>query len=179
MRAKILPAQTALIIIDMQKDYCCKGGIFDRRGFDVTPCRQLAVRLSRFLNDARKALKHIVHVKMTKIPGLLSPPREEHYRRLGIDRKVRSDLRGILQGSPAGRGDSHRQVQLFGVCLNLPRSVFAVQWHQDYAHRRRCHKCLRRVNRTRRLHAGLLHCGPFRPDGGDESGGQEVVPGQH
>lgn len=87
MRAKILPAQTALIIIDMQKDYCCKGGIFDRRGFDVTPCRQLAVRLSRFLNDARKALKHIVHVKMSKIPGLLSPPREEHYRRLGIDRK--------------------------------------------------------------------------------------------
>ncbi|MGB6066435.1 MAG: cysteine hydrolase [Desulfomonilaceae bacterium] len=87
LRAKVLPEQTALLIIDMQKDYCCKGGIFDRRGFDVTPCRKLATRLGRFLSEARKTLGHIVHVKMTKVPGLLSPTREEHYRRLGIERK--------------------------------------------------------------------------------------------
>jgi ureidoacrylate peracid hydrolase len=79
--AKVLPKHTALIIVDMQRDYCCKGGIFDRRGFDVNPAR-----LNGFLGKARKVLKHIIHVKMVKVPGLLSPAKQEHYGRLGIER---------------------------------------------------------------------------------------------
>lgn len=86
LRAKILPEQTALMIIDMQRDYCCKGGIFDRRGFDVTSARQPATRLNSFLGRARKLLKHIVHVRMPHSPGLISPAVAEHYGRLGIQR---------------------------------------------------------------------------------------------
>ena len=86
LKSKVLPDCTAVLIIDMQRDYCCKDGIFDRRGFDVTPAEQLAERLNRFLGEARRALKHIVHVKMTKVSGLISTSAAELYERLAVER---------------------------------------------------------------------------------------------
>lgn len=83
---KVNPAWTALLIIDMQKDYCCEGGSFDRRGFDTMPARLLAPRLNIFLDCARKILAHVVHVKMTKIPRLRSEANVEQYSRLAIER---------------------------------------------------------------------------------------------
>jgi ureidoacrylate peracid hydrolase len=84
---KAAPEQTALIVIDMQKDYCCEGGVFHRTGFDVEIAKALAMRLNVFLNHARKVMKHIIHIKMTKIAGLSSPAALEHYQRLGIERR--------------------------------------------------------------------------------------------
>ncbi len=84
--AKVRPEQSALVIIDMQKDYCCEGGAFHRRGFDVVPAQRLAVRLNRFLDDARRVLRHVVHLKMTKVQELSSAPSADLYRRLGIER---------------------------------------------------------------------------------------------
>lgn len=63
-----------------------QGGIFDRRGFDITLAEDLATRLNRFLGRARRVLPYIVHVKMTKVPGLLSPSAAEHYERLAVER---------------------------------------------------------------------------------------------
>jgi ureidoacrylate peracid hydrolase len=87
LRSKVRPEHTAFLIIDMQKDYCCEGGTFDRRGFDVKPAQHLAVRLNDFLDKARAILTWIIHLKMTKIPGMVSPASTELYGRLGIDRK--------------------------------------------------------------------------------------------
>ncbi len=87
LKHKVPPEQTALIVIDMQKDYCCEGGTFDRRGFDVKPAQQLAVRINAFLDKARAKLNLIIHLKMTKIPGVVSPASTELYERLNVDRK--------------------------------------------------------------------------------------------
>jgi ureidoacrylate peracid hydrolase len=87
LRIKVAPEQSALIIIDMQKDYCSEGGAFHRMGFNVEPAKALASRLNGFLTHARKVLKCIVHMKMTKIAFLSSPAGLEHYQRLGIDRQ--------------------------------------------------------------------------------------------
>jgi ureidoacrylate peracid hydrolase len=86
LKNKVALEQTALLVVDMQKDYCCEGGIFHRTGYDVEIAKALAIRLNLFLNQARKALKCIVHLKMTKISCLSSPAALEHYRRLGIER---------------------------------------------------------------------------------------------
>jgi ureidoacrylate peracid hydrolase len=86
LKQKVVPQHTALVIIDMQRDYCCPGGIFDRRGFDIGPATALAERLDRFLGTARGALPHIVHLRMVKVPGLPSPASNEHNARLGIAR---------------------------------------------------------------------------------------------
>ncbi len=87
LKAKIEPASTAFIIIDMQKDYCCEGGTFHRRGFDIEPAQKLAARLNLFLGKARRALKYVVHLRMTKVPDLSSKVSAELYERLGIERK--------------------------------------------------------------------------------------------
>ncbi len=86
LKKKVQPAHSALLVIDMQKDYCCEGGIFDRRGFDIKAAQELAPRLNHFLERARKALKLIIHLKMTKIPGLLSEAMQEEYARHGVER---------------------------------------------------------------------------------------------
>jgi len=75
LKVKVNPAHTAVLVIDMQKDYCCDGGTFDRRGFDVKPAQRMAVRLKDFLDKARAARTRIVHLKMTKIASLVSPHR--------------------------------------------------------------------------------------------------------
>jgi len=102
LREKVLPEHTALLIIDMQRDYCCEGGIFDRRGFDIGPARDLAARLNHFLDKVRGKLPHIVHLRMMKVPGLPSPASAEHNKRLGIDRKYDPAFGAFYQVEPKG-----------------------------------------------------------------------------
>lgn len=92
LSAKLNPESTALVIIDMQKDFCCEGGSFHRRGFDVKPAQRLAGRLNTFLGKARKVLKHIIHLKMMKVPELSSPVINEHYSRLNMERHMDPSL---------------------------------------------------------------------------------------
>src|SRR5512137_1640332 len=100
LKSKVRPEHTALIVIDMQKDYCCEGGTFDRRGFDVKPAQHLAVRLNHFLDKTRGVLRWIIHLKMTKIPGLVSPASTELYERLNIERKPDPALAEFYEVTP-------------------------------------------------------------------------------
>ncbi len=104
LKTKVDRDRTAVAVIDMQRDYCCEGGIFHRRGFDIIPIRELADRLSLFLDRVRPALKCIVHLKMTKLDELSSPAAKEQYDRLGIDRKYDPDYAGFYGVFPR-RGD--------------------------------------------------------------------------
>jgi ureidoacrylate peracid hydrolase len=86
LRAKLNPESTALIIVDMQKDFCCEGGVFHKRGFDIRPAQQLAKRLNSFLKEARRILKHIIHLQMMKRPEFTSPVVNELYGRINMKR---------------------------------------------------------------------------------------------
>jgi ureidoacrylate peracid hydrolase len=88
LKTKVHPGHTALVIIDMQRDYCCEGGVLEKLGFDIDPPKKLAPRLNQFLNQARTILKFIVHIKMELNPFLRSPAIAEHYERVGLQRKV-------------------------------------------------------------------------------------------
>lgn len=52
---KIAPAHTALLVVDMQNDFCADGGLVSRDGRDVTPAQRLALRLPRLIDTARSA----------------------------------------------------------------------------------------------------------------------------
>lgn len=52
---KVAPAHTALLVVDMQNDFCADGGLVSRDGRDVTPAQQLATRLPRLIDSARAA----------------------------------------------------------------------------------------------------------------------------
>ncbi len=92
LRAKLNPESTALIIIDMQKDFCCEGGTFHKRGFDIRSAQKLAKRLNMFLKEAREVLKHIIHLPMIKKPEFTSPLVDDLYSRINIERSYDSTL---------------------------------------------------------------------------------------
>jgi len=87
LKIKVRPDHTALIIVDMQRDYCCEGGIFEKMGFDLENPKKLAPRLNEFLNKARRILKFIIHIKMEFNPYLRSSALVEHYERVGLKRE--------------------------------------------------------------------------------------------
>lgn len=48
------PASTALVVIDMQNDYCSPGGDFDKRGISVAPAQGIVPKIQRLLDSARE-----------------------------------------------------------------------------------------------------------------------------
>lgn len=87
LKIKVNPERTALVIVDMQRDYCCEGGVFEKMGFGLEAPKSLASRLNGFLNKVRPVLKFIVHIKMELNPHLRSPVLAEHYERVGLQRE--------------------------------------------------------------------------------------------
>ena len=100
LQKKVDPAHTALVVVDMQRDYCCSGGILTRMGFDITPVQALAPRLAGLVDQARKALVPIIHLKMAILPELRSPALAEHYRRAGLERPLDPSLSEFFEVVP-------------------------------------------------------------------------------
>merc|ERR1711939_976297 len=53
--ASLSPQTTALVVIDMQRDFCEKGGYFDCQGYDVSDARAIIPVLQDLLDAARKS----------------------------------------------------------------------------------------------------------------------------
>ncbi len=60
---KVDPRHTALLVIDMQNDFCAAGGLIDRAGRDRKPLAELGDRLPAFIDMARAAGNLIVFVR--------------------------------------------------------------------------------------------------------------------
>ncbi len=65
------PAHTALLIIDMQRDFCCAGGSFDRLGVDISAYPPVVERIGELL-AARQAGVLLVFIQMTVLPNRAS-----------------------------------------------------------------------------------------------------------
>lgn len=63
LRDKAQNDHTALIVIDMQNDFCARGGLVDKGGRDVSDAQAMAARLPALINCARKAGVLIVFVR--------------------------------------------------------------------------------------------------------------------
>lgn len=50
---KVEPAHTALVVIDMQNDFCASGGMVSRDGRDISEAQRMAERLPELLDCAR------------------------------------------------------------------------------------------------------------------------------
>ncbi|MST31738.1 isochorismatase family protein [Acidimicrobiaceae bacterium USS-CC1] len=87
------PCHTALVIIDMQRDFVAPDGVFGRLGVDLSMYPPMRRRLVRLLGAARGAGVLVVHVAMTSLPG----------RRSDSPAQIRFNLRmheGVRAGGP-------------------------------------------------------------------------------
>ena len=57
-------AETAVIVVDMQNDFCSKGGLFDRAGINISAVQKAVGPTRRVLSAAREAGITIVYLKM-------------------------------------------------------------------------------------------------------------------
>ena len=90
------PARTALVIIDMQNDFCAPGGFGERLGNDVAPARAIIPAIGGLLRAARAAGLLVIHTREGHAPDLSDCPPSKLKR-------SRSQGAGIGDVGPLGR----------------------------------------------------------------------------
>ncbi|HSK16846.1 MAG TPA: isochorismatase family cysteine hydrolase [Gaiellaceae bacterium] len=66
------PDHTALVVVDMQRDFCAPGWAFDRLGVDISMYTPMIPRLARMIEGAREADVPVIYMQMTVLPNRAS-----------------------------------------------------------------------------------------------------------
>jgi nicotinamidase-related amidase len=74
------PKTSALIVVDMQNDFCTKGGHYEKAGKNLNQIQSIIPQLSKLIHTAREYGIPVIYVQNTQIPGgsYLSPPAIAH-----------------------------------------------------------------------------------------------------
>lgn len=90
---KIDARQAAVIVVDMQNEFCAPDGYVARQGWDIRPMQAMASQLAAFIAQAREFVP-IVHVRGQYEPEMMPPQMVERLHRLGIPPYCQPDTKG-------------------------------------------------------------------------------------
>jgi nicotinamidase-related amidase len=99
----VTPSHTALLLVDMQRDYVEAGGALDQLGVNLSMYPPMRPRLAGLLEAARRAGVTIVHIQMTTLPGRKSDSPAQIRFNLRMHAAARADgppLSYTISGTP-------------------------------------------------------------------------------
>src|SRR5574341_1856469 len=85
LEQKVAPTYAALLLVDVQNDFCAEGGFFQRAGYDLSNLQRAVPPLVRLLEHARRAGVLVVFIQAIYDPQVLSGPMRERNRRRNLE----------------------------------------------------------------------------------------------
>jgi nicotinamidase-related amidase len=91
------PNTTALVVIDMQRDFLDQDGYVGSMGYDVSVTRKTIEPTATVLARLRQLGFHVIHTRESHTPDLADCPQTKHWRSMNLSAK------GIGDQGPLGR----------------------------------------------------------------------------
>jgi ureidoacrylate peracid hydrolase len=103
---KLAPERTAVLIVDLQRDYVAPGGIMEKMGFRLEEIQDVVARIGRFADLVRGTARLVIFTTHRRRDELTSAAGREHYERRGMARPFDLSMEE-LYGIATASGDLH------------------------------------------------------------------------
>jgi biuret amidohydrolase len=81
---QLAPSSTALVIVDMQHDFCSNGYYMDKAGYDIARLSRPISPIQEVLAAARRTGMNIVFTRQHRLPGDREEKRDDSYPRISL-----------------------------------------------------------------------------------------------